>query len=144
MKNILFSLLVLMMATVALSNEAFAGGGKKTGRLEVTNQNAASGRAITVWVLPQGTKAPVTVGEARKLTPRREVPAQKTESVKVPTGRYFVVAVDTLVFGAAADSTPLTTQLIATKNPVVVGSTTIQLTTKTVGAAPSFTPEIKP
>jgi hypothetical protein len=72
------------------------------------------------------------------------VPAQKTESVKVPTGRYFVVAVDTLVFGAAADSTPLTTQLIATKNPVVVGSTTIQLTTKTVGAAPSFTPEIKP
>lgn len=144
MRNIVFSLLVLMLTTVPLSSEAFAGGGKKTGRLEVTNQNAASGRAITVWVLPQGTKAPVTVGEARKLTPRRVVTAQKTESVKIPTGRYFVVAVDTLVFAAAADSTPLTSQLIATKNPVIVGTTTVKLTTKTVGVAPSFTPEIKP
>jgi hypothetical protein len=148
MKNIVVFLVALMATTFSLSEQAFAGGGKgggkKQSRIEVTNQNPASGRTISVWVLPAGTQAPATVGDARKLFPRRELPALKTETFRAPTGNYFVVAADTLVYQGAADSTPITTQVVAIKNPVVVGATTVKLTTKTVGVAPLFVPEIKP
>jgi len=144
MKNIVLGLLVLMVTTLGLSEQAFAGGGKKTGRLEIANQNAPAGRSITIWVLPEGTSLPATVGAARKLKPQRILPAQKTESVKVPIGRYVVVAVDTLVYQGAVDSTPINAQLVATKKPVVIGSSTVKLTTRTVGTASPFLPEIKP
>ena len=147
MRNILLALVAVMATGLFLSQEAFAGGGKgggrKQSRVEVKNENAAAGRSITIWVLPASTPAPTNVGQARTL-PRREVSAAKTESFRVPTGNYYVVAADTLVFQGAADSTPISTSVVAIKNPLVVGDSTVMLTTKTVGAAPLFVPEIKP
>lgn len=146
MRNILLALVAVMATGLFLSEEAFAGGGKggrKQSRVEVKNENAAAGRSITIWVLPAGTTPPANVGQARAL-PRREVSAAKTETFRVAPGNYFVVAADTLVFQGAPDSTPISTSVVAIKNPVVVGNSRVELTTRTVGTEPLFVPEIKP
>jgi len=145
MRNILMVVALLCAMSVLTCEQAHAGGGKTTkkGRVEVKNTNAGGGRTITVWVVPEGTALPTTVGEARKIQPQKNVAAMKTESFSVNPGNYTMVAADTTVYNNVPDNTPIDATVIAINSPIVVNDT-VKRNVKTVGATPFFKPEITP
>jgi hypothetical protein len=143
MRSVLFVLALLCAVSVAMPEQALAGGGKtkKSVRVEVVNENPSAGRTISVWVLPEGATLPATVGQARSIMPRKEVAALKTETFPVKEGKYVAVAVDTMLYNGAADSTPVDDTVLSILGPFPVNNN-VKLKVKTTGAAPIFKPTI--
>lgn len=143
MRSLLFVLALLCAVSVAMPEQALAGGGKtkKNVRVDVTNENSAAGRTISVWVVPEGTPLPTTVGEARTIMPRREVAASKTETFPLKEGNYIAVAVDTILYANSPDATPVDDTVLGIYGPFPVNGT-VKLKVKTTGADPFFKPTI--
>jgi hypothetical protein len=143
MRSVLFVLALLCAVSVAMPEQALAGGGKtkKNVRVEVVNENPGAGRTISVWVLPEGTALPTTVGQARSILPRREVAALKTETFPLKQGNYVAVAVDTTVYANAADNTPVNDTILGILGPFPVNNN-VKLKVRTTGAGPIFKPTI--
>jgi hypothetical protein len=143
MRSVLFVLALLCAVSVAMPEQALAGGGKtkKTSRVDVTNENAAGGPTISVWVVPEGTALPTTVGQARNISPRREVGALKTETFPLTQGNYIAVAVDTFIYANAPDATPVDETVLGIFGPFPVNDI-VKLKVRTTGGEPFFKPSI--
>ncbi|MDP1560442.1 MAG: hypothetical protein Q8M16_03505 [Pirellulaceae bacterium] len=136
-------LALLCVVTVAMPEQALAGGGKtkKNVRVDVMNENPGAGRTISVWVVPEGTALPTTVGQARNILPRREVAALKSESFPLKEGNYIAVAVDTIIYANAPDATPVDDTVLGIFGPFPVNNN-VKLKVKTTGGGPIFKPTI--
>ncbi len=135
--------LLLAICTVALTSQsACAGTGKGLkSKIQVKNVNAANGRAITIFVVPEGTLAPKTKADALKLT-RKNVGGAKTETFKLQNGSYTVAAADTQGFNSLANSDPIPVGGFTFRPDVVLNSNTRIFAVNTAGSSPAFTPAI--
>lgn len=125
--------LLLAATTIVLTNgTAEAGSGKNTkAKIQVTNTNAAGGRAITIFVIPNGTPTPTTKAQALALV-RKNVGAGKTEVFELNNGTYAVAAADTVAFNGLADNAAIPANSFALKTGVVLtNNTSVTLTTNT-------------
>jgi uncharacterized protein YfaS (alpha-2-macroglobulin family) len=141
MKNLLLGLMVLACTVSIFAQPAHAGGGKQTSKISVHNTNAAGSRAITVWVVKDGTTFPATKSAALKLT-HKNVQAAKTEKFSVANGSFTIVAADTAAFNSLANTASIPAGSYATKTGVLVDKSTTLVNVKTVGTAFPFLPAI--
>lgn len=136
-------LLALMATTLLAPSTVEAGGGKSSkAKIQVQNSNPPGGRAITVFVVPEGTAAPTTKAQANALL-RKTISAGKTEVFELKNGRFVVAAGDTSSFSKLGNNDTIPSGSFATST-VVLNKNTVKLQVSTpAGATLPFKPTVR-